>query len=219
MSTEFYSGWLGLVLAVFGISQMFFGSNPAFSFFENFYIGAVTSYTTFILYSSLRSTSLDFIMRGEIQMVIPVIIGALLFLRFTKFRWAARYPTSILTGLGLGITVGLGLKGQILALLTMIVGAFANPAAFPGGGGLPSVIILFIMTVTAGSYWLYSIKYSSIFHTRGSLLYYYQRLGRLFMVLCFAYAISIGSVLSVNFWVMVFYRPIKATLELLAGIG
>ena len=218
MSTELYSSWLGLVLGIFGISQMFYGSNPAFFFFENFYIGAVTSYTTFILYSSLRSTSLDFISRGEIQMIIPVIIGALLFLRFTKFRWAARYPTSILTGLGLGITVGLGLKGQILALLTGIVGSFINPAAFPGGGGLPSVIVLFIMTATAGTYWLYSIKYSNIFHARGSPLYYYQRLGRVFMVLCFAYAISIGSVLSVNFLVTVVYRPIKSTLELL-GVG
>ena len=218
MSTEFYSGWLGLVLGVFGISQMFYGSNPAFFFFENFYIGAVTSYTTFILYSSLRSTSLDFIMRGEVIMIIPILIGLLLFLRFTKFRWAARYPTSILTGLGLGITVGLGLKGQILALLTGIVGSFTNPAAFPGGGGLPSVIILFVMTVTAGTYWLYSTKYSNVFHVKGSPFYYYQRLGRLFMVLCFAYAISIGSTLSVNFWVMVIYRPIKSTLELL-GMG
>ncbi len=185
MSLELAINLFGLVLMFFALSFMLYGESLPFAIAERYYLGALAAYTTFSLYSTLRSSAFNFILAGQVWLLIPVIIGALAFARFTRIRWLARYPVAILSGIGLGLTFGLTLRGQIITMVTTTVEDVL--AARPDLG---SSILSFIMVFTTVAYFLYSTKYSSPFHEKSGRLYWFMRIGRLSMMFVFGLLVA-----------------------------
>jgi len=201
----------GFAMACAIITFVFIGENYAFSFAERFFMAGTTAYTSFAIYKSLKSSFFDFVIAGRVWLVIPFFIGLLTFARMTKWRWAARYPVAIMSGIGLGLFFGLNLRAQILTIVTSTVSELI--------GGKPdpvSAIFVLITVVTVLTYFLYSERFASPFHSRTGKLYYVMRTGRLLMMLSFGYLTgqimtsTVGGI--VNFLVVVVKRSIEALL-------
>jgi hypothetical protein len=164
------------------MSFPYIGENYAFSLAERAFLGGTLGYMWFVIYTALRSSAFDLIAAGRIWLLIPVIIGLLAFTRLTRFRWLARYPVAVVSGVGLGLYFGLNLRAQIIGPVAQTVSdLFARtPDPF-------SATLMFVMVFTVPVYFLYSQRFGAQFHTRGGKLYYLMRLARVFMMLSFGY--------------------------------
>jgi len=206
---------IGMILGLFGFSFCFFGDNNLFAFAENLYIGGITATALFSTFMSIKTGAIDAILAGNVFRIVPVIIGLLAFLRLTRYRWASRYTTSVLTGVGLGITFGLTIRTWVMNAVIATVTAIANRSPDPY-----SAVLMLIITLTVTTYFLYSMKFSGVFHT--GRLKYVATLGFIFLYATFGYLFakilvneafdSLGQYL-----VQYLYQPI-ADLKVFLGI-
>jgi hypothetical protein len=206
-----------VAISVGHLSMMFFGDSFFSSFGERWFVGATVGYTFFVVWNSYKSNAIDFIAQGKWWLIIPVIIGLLSFTRLTRFRWAARYPVAALSGIGLGVFFGFNLRGSIIAIVTSTVDELITLQPDPF-----SAIVSFIAVVSVVTYYLYSERYSTIFHSRSGRLYYVMRLGRLFMMASFGYllgyvGVAFGLGILTSFFTVVIKRPIETLLAFIAG--
>lgn len=206
-----------VAISVGHLSMMFFGDSFFSSFGERWFVGATVGYTFFVVWNSYKSNAIDFIAQGKWWLIIPVIIGLLSFTRLTRFRWAARYPVAALSGIGLGVFFGFNLRGSIIAIVTSTVDELITLQPDPF-----SAIVSFIAVVSVVTYYLYSERYSTIFHSRSGKLYYVMRLGRLFMMASFGYllgyvGVAFGLGILTSFFTVVIKRPIETLLAFIAG--
>lgn len=167
---------IGVFLALSTLSYIFVGENPAFNLSESIIIGGQASLGVFAIISTLRSA----LAGGKVWIFIPIIIGLLTYTRMTKYRWAARYPISVLSGVGLGVVTGATIRGQIIAMAQKTVGDLV--AAEPD---FVSAVISMIGVACVTLYFTYSARYSDSVH-RGTFGFI-ARLGRIFLYAGFGY--------------------------------
>jgi hypothetical protein len=179
---EYFWQIVGIVLAGLVMSFPYFGENYAFSLGERAFLGGTLGYTFFVIYFALRSSAFDQIAAGRIWLLVPVIIGLLVFTRLTRFRWLARYPVAIVSGIGLGLYFGLNLRAQIIGPVAQTISEL-----FEGKPDPFSAVLVFVYVFTVPVYFLYSQRFGAPFHTKGTKLYYLMRLARVFMMTSFGY--------------------------------
>jgi hypothetical protein len=179
--------WVGMIMAIFAMSFNYLGDTYLFSFTERFYVGGTLGYTWFIIYNALMSNAVNFITSGSWWLIIPILIGLLSFTRLTKYRWLARYPVAIVSGIGVGLYFGLNLRASIIGpIITTIQNVFTGTAVTTSGDYVNAALIL-VMLIICPLYFLYSQRTSSPFHTKGKWGYYLMRLARLFMMMAWGY--------------------------------
>jgi uncharacterized membrane protein YidH (DUF202 family) len=200
----------GAVLAWVMVSYVFVGENLALIFGESFYIAGTVVYALFAMYRSLMSTALTPISGGRVLLAIPVIIGLLAFTRLTRFRWLARYPITILSGIGIGLFFGLNLRAQIINPIALTIKdvVTGTPDRF-------SSIIMIIGVVTVLTYFLYSARYSNTFHQPRGRLYYVMRLGRVIFMISIGYLIAFIMQIAFRQVINVFYVAGKRIIDIL----
>jgi hypothetical protein len=166
---------LGVAFAMMGTSLLFLGYNIAFNFIEHFIIGGSGAVSLIGYMRSLDKSAFQYIAGGRVLLIVPLVIGLLVFTRWTKFRWLARYPTSMLIGIGVGLIAGLAIRSQIInmASMTMINLATLSPDPL-------SAIIMVVGVVTVLTYFLYSRTYSYEFHQGRFAIV--ARIGRIFLM-------------------------------------
>jgi len=189
---------LGMIFGLAMISYFFIGDNLAYNFVERGFIGITIAFSTISTLQSLKSTGFDFILAGQVWLLIPIGLGLLVFSRLTRFRWAARYPVAFSSGIGLGLIFGLIIRSQILAVLIQSIQVlFVPDVPVLGAFGQYSTILIFVGTAAVLSYFLYAKAYSNVFHSRKGKLYYFMRFGRAVLMISFGY--SVGGVIT-NRW-------------------
>jgi hypothetical protein len=166
---------LGVVFAMMGTSLLFLGYNIAFNFIEHFIIGGSGAVALIGYMRSLDKSAFQYIAGGRLLLIVPVIIGLLVFTRWTKFRWLARYPTSMLIGIGVGLIAGLAIRSQIINMARMTITNLSTLSPDP-----ISALIMVVGVVTVLTYFLYSRTYSYEFH-QGRLAII-SRIGRIFLM-------------------------------------
>jgi hypothetical protein len=167
---------LGVFLSLGTFSFAFIGDTYWFSISESIFIGGGIAVG---IYSIIGSIQGSFASGGWLT-IIPFIIGALAFTRWTRYRWLARYPVSILSGVGLGVTVGSTIRGQIWAGVIQIIQDIQNLTPDP-----ISAIISLVGACTVLFYFTYSARYSNPVH-RGKLSFI-ARIGRITLFAGFGY--------------------------------
>jgi hypothetical protein len=172
---------LGMFLGLTGLTFLFFGNTWAFSFVEHTYLGGTVAIALLQSMYTLKTSCFDLIAVGRALLVIPFIVGMLSFSRYTTSRWLARYPVAMMSGIGLGVTIGLVLRAQILNASVMTIDDIL--AAKPDA--VSSVIVL-IGVIIVMVYFTYSQRFSAITHTGGKM-WFIGRLGRLFAMAAFGY--------------------------------
>jgi len=138
----------------------------------------VAGYSVIALSKSLNSTAIIPIMSGNWLILVPTLIGILMFARFTKYTWLSRYAIATLAGLGLGVSLGPTIQTQVIDCITMT-------ARFQVGGRTDYIWgpFIFVSFMLVAVYYLYSIAFSSSIHT--GKLKPVLKLGRLLMYFVF----------------------------------
>jgi hypothetical protein len=166
---------VGVAFALMGTSILFFGYNIAFLFIEHFIIGGAGGVALIGYWRSLDKSAFQYIAAGRTLLIVPLLIGLLVFTRWTKYRWAARYPTSMMIGIGVGLIAGLVIDSQIINMATMTITNLTTLSPDP-----ISAILMVVGVVTVLTYFLYSRTYSYEFHQgRLSMV---ARIGRIFLM-------------------------------------
>ena len=201
--TEIIMTWIGALFALFGFSYIWFEDSRPFAFGENLYIGGIAAYTFFMVATSLKTSALDGIAAGRVTLIIPIIIGALVFSRFTRYRWLARYAIAVLAGIGVGLIFGLIIRSQILKQIEGTINNMATGQPDP----ISSVIIL-IGSLTALLYFTYGKEHTGSF---GLVV----KVGRIFLMASFGYLLSSDNIIHAGGLVTLLMEIIKGTLSTL----
>jgi len=126
--------WIGLmsfILLTLACTYLF-GDNPGFRFVEGLLAGAYMGHFIVMTYASLNKTLTQPLMAGQFALLLPFALSLLLFANFAgaKWRWLAMYPTAILTGVGLGVSLRAILRGQLISNLVATILPFNKPDMF-----------------------------------------------------------------------------------------
>ena len=209
LSVEF----LAMILALISFSYAFHARGMFFILPESIYIGGITAHALLGIYKGLKTTAFDYIAQGQIQLIIPIIIGLLAFTRLTRYRWAARYPVALMTGAGTGALFGLTIKGQVFAQIRDTVLIAFNVAYDP-----ISRILVVAFLVPIIMLFLYSQKLSGIFHDRGARFEWVSRIGRLIFMIFLAQKAGMAYTAGTDLPVKLVQQVIKPVLEKIFGL-
>lgn len=122
MSMELF--WLGVTsIFTLGVFSILVKDNPWYHLIEHFAIGAGTAHLLIFSVVALQSIAITPLSAGRVILVVPIVLGILQLTRITKWSWIARYPSSLLVGVGIGITLAATLQGQIISQVADIGGS------------------------------------------------------------------------------------------------
>ena len=97
--------WTAAILTLFLFSFLY-KENPAFRFAEHLYIGVGAGHAIAVQWSTLRTTAWLPLIRGNLLMLIPLVLGILLYTRFFKqWAWVSRLCLAVPVGLGIGLAL------------------------------------------------------------------------------------------------------------------
>lgn len=179
---ELFFQLIGSIIALCFVSYIFIGESYLYYFAENVIIGGIVSLGIFSLYVSLRSSAFIPISSGAVILIIPLIIGILAFARFTKHPWLTRFPIAIVSGIGIGVSFGQIIRSQILGIITSGVSDIKNKTP-----DIYSAIFLFVGVIAVLTYFLYSQKVSTAFHSPTGPFRYVMKFGRYCLMASFGY--------------------------------
>jgi hypothetical protein len=107
--------WIGALLSLAAYSFLILQDNVAFGFSEHLVVGCAAGYQIVIAIDNLKTLAIQPIAKGQTLVVIPVILGLLLFMKYVpKAVWVSRIPVSLLVGLASGVAVRGAIQSQIL---------------------------------------------------------------------------------------------------------
>jgi hypothetical protein len=97
--------WIAAFL-VLAIYSFLYKENPVFRFAEHLYIGVGSGWAIAVAWNSLKATAWAPFVGGQYRFAIPMILGLLLYTRFSKdYAWISRLSLAIPIGLGIGIAL------------------------------------------------------------------------------------------------------------------
>jgi len=208
---------MGTAITAGTYSYILFPDNRFFAFNEALFLGGSAAYYLFTVYTSLRGTCFEPLVAGRLILIIPTILGIAIFSRLTRYRWLTRYSTSILSGIGLGVTFAETIKTQILQVM-FDVGNFtvAGRRDYLWGS------LMFVSVLTGIAYYTYSLFYSGPLHT--GRLRSIVRIGRIFLYAAFAYMYGYicveNGIGSLSSYIVSYYRvPIDEFTIFTRGYG
>jgi len=115
---------------------------------------------------------------GDLVYIIPIILGLLLFARLSnKYSWLASYSYSVSLGLGTGATLTTLFSANVAKL---IVNTAQQPFIGTGIVDQLSGLLLFIGTLLALTYWIFTKEATGLFGTG-------VRIGRWFLMISIGY--------------------------------
>jgi hypothetical protein len=206
---------VGSSLAIGSYSFVFFGDHLLYSINENLYMAGGIVYSLFAIQTQLQGSVFNQIAAGHWTVIFPLLIGLSVFTRLTKYRWAARYSVSILSGIGVGVTFGLTIRSQILIPVSATAEGLMKLSPDP-----LSAIIVFAGTLLSFTYFLYSRKYATPFWT--GKLGFMAKYGRYFLYASFGYLFgkiyineSLDSV--ADFWVNYVWKTVLTIISYVTG--
>jgi len=150
MSWEFAT-WLAAI-ATLAIYSFLYSPNKIFTFFEHVYVGVGAGYGIVFGYNAIVRQGWEPMLKGKWILIIPMILGLLLFTRFIKsISWVSRLPLAFLVGLGAALSMK-AIESDFLVQIraTMIPWSSLNN------------ILLVLGTVTALTYFFFTFPDSKV---------------------------------------------------------
>jgi len=143
MSLNFGTWVAGLI--TIAIMSLVWKENPFYRSAEHLYVGVSAGHAVVMAYNNIKDMAFQPLAAGQFVWIIPIILGILLYARYTKQAWLARYPVSVIVGIGTGVAVRGAIHGDFTQQLaaTMKVGS-ANE------------ILLLVFVVMSLSYFFFS---------------------------------------------------------------
>ena len=97
--------WIAGILIIM-LYSFLYKENPFFRFAEHLYIGVGAGHALVVGFGNVRNQGWTPLVGGNMMMIIPLILGILLYTRFFKsIAWISRLCISIPIGLGIGLAL------------------------------------------------------------------------------------------------------------------
>jgi hypothetical protein len=165
--------WTGWVLMLMVYSYPLYKENPAYRLAEYLYIGVTLAITIMVNLNNVVSMAVRPMLQGQILMIIPIIVGLLVFTMLSpQYRWVSRYPIALLVGTGFG----LGIRGTIKPnLQDAIIDTITAPTE---GGAMAWINFVYdaVGLVCAVLYFLLTYEHTGLLQAP-------SRIGRLFIMI------------------------------------
>ncbi len=114
ISNEIWA-WIS-ALGMIAIFSFIFKENPVYRFCEHVFVGASAGYALSVNIKSIVDNAWDPITKeGKLSLLIPVILGILLYARFFKsIAWLSRWSMAYMVGIGSGLSMFGVVNSQLL---------------------------------------------------------------------------------------------------------
>lgn len=108
--------WIAAI-ATIGIISFAFKDNPLYRLVENVYVGISAGHAIVLGWMNIRDMGITpLITKGQWSLLIPLILGVLLYTRyFKKISWLSRFPLALLVGIGTGLAIRGTVGSQIVS--------------------------------------------------------------------------------------------------------
>ena len=141
--------WIAAIVTIGLISFVFKENNALYRIVESLYVGVSAGYAIVVGWGNVRTLALQPLSRdGRTILVVPIILGLLLYARFFKrWAWLSRIPVAFLGGIG----TGLAMRGLILSqVVNQIKACYVPPTSFNNvfiAAGTLLVLLYFFFTI------------------------------------------------------------------------
>jgi hypothetical protein len=144
------------VFMVLGYFSQLIKDNPWFRVVENTFVAITAANFMVVAYWNLRGMVGPNLMKGDLAMVLALIIGLLVLLRINpETRWLSNWPIGLLLAVQIGLAARGAIRSNIILWLTSAIGRFQNiTSAF----NLINTIIIMVGMLCALIYFTYTIK-------------------------------------------------------------
>jgi len=205
---------IGTLLAIFAYSYPFVGVTRFYLLAECVYVASASAMAFWIFVESIGKGLFIPLSQGELWLVIPLILGVLTFIRFSKrYSWMFNYSTAIVFGFSLGVAVAPTIQTWILSPTVELLSRTTSLQPDPG-----SAILVFVATIASLVYFLYSSRWSGPFYE--GRLRWLSKLGRIFVAVGIGYLLAKVEVIEATDWALgsFWYMVIKRTVDTLIGL-
>ena len=142
---------LAAVILVVLIWSVAWRDSPLFHFAENTIVGAAAGYFAVVAIQSLQSSAIIPIYTGRLWLVIPIMLGVLVFSRWSRWPWLYRYPIALVVGSGTALAVRSALQAQFISQIqSTILPIIGTPMVVLNN------LVTFIMTVFITQYFFFT---------------------------------------------------------------
>jgi len=176
---------IALVLTLFVFSFVLWRTkdNLMYRFAEHTFVAVSLGNMTVLAIKYLQGNVINpIIYKGDYILIIVLILGCLLYLRFSKrFFYICRWPLSFMVGVGLGLTLRGWTHGWLFS--GIITPTILSLAVVGDAFTTFNNIFVIVCTLTVLSYFIFSIQH------KGALRYS-ATLGRYFMMVMFGVMFS-----------------------------
>jgi hypothetical protein len=140
--------WIG-AFATLAVFSILIKDNPAYRLVENIYVGAATGMAIVVAVDTVKSQALTPLSKGNVLLLIPIMLGILLYTRFvSSVSHLSRMPLALLTGVAAGVALRGVVEAQVVAQLTATMLDLTN---FNG-------LVIFLGTVLSLSYFFLTYR-------------------------------------------------------------
>jgi len=147
---------LGLWISAFYILSVYsylFKYNRFFKFAEHTLIGAAAGHYLTMGVTNIRSLGIANIMAGKVFYVVPLILGILLFARFSeKYSWLMRYGLAVMIGVSIAIRV----RALVITTVLTQVQATISAISFADPMSILNSLVLLVLVISTMLYFLFT---------------------------------------------------------------
>jgi hypothetical protein len=184
LSTEAIGIWIAALLTL-AIYSFLYRDNPVYKFAEHLFVGISAGYGVGITY---QQVVIDLIYKPLLRpaevgalapdylVIVPTILGALMFLRFSrKHGWLARWPICLVMGYGAGAAIPATVQNMLehtRYTMQPLVPFNTETQGYEWAAGI-SMFIMVIAVVTTLAYFYFSKEHKGALGTAGRIGIYF----------------------------------------------
>ncbi len=154
--------WLAALLTL-AVYSFLYKDNPFYKFAEHLLVGISVGFLIVIAYmDTVVPKVLDpLFVRGEMLVIIPVLLGMLMFTRFWKqYAWLSRPALALYLGFGAGASIPAFMQSYIITQMKATISPFAQ---IDGFWSAVNAVIVLIGLCTTLFYFYFSKKHEGGF--------------------------------------------------------
>jgi len=120
-----------------------------YRFAEHLFVGLSAGYSLAMGFGNVKTMAIGPISKGNIWLVIPCILGLLMFSGFVPRQgWLRRYPTAFLVGIGTGIAMKGIITTRIISQIRATVAPLNSVSNVVLVLGVLSTLVYFLLSLT-----------------------------------------------------------------------
>ncbi|MCD6161631.1 MAG: hypothetical protein J7K40_04360 [candidate division Zixibacteria bacterium] len=154
--------WVAAFLTL-ALYSFLYRDNPFYRFAEHLLVGISVGFLIVIAFNDTVVPKIwdPLFVHGNWLAIIPVVLGLLMFTRFSsKHAWLSRPALALYIGFGAGVFIPANMQSYILTQMKATISPFARLASF---GDVLNAVIILVGLITTLIYFYFSKKHEGAF--------------------------------------------------------